>query len=376
MEDLEKAGPALLPHPALALHGEALIKSIITDFLVDLFPRLHSNHLDSLVTRKQSLTNIVNAAVRCGMARGMGMSKETLLHTKMTSASIEIEKNQAAMKDAEEEIRRGAMTPDIRTPSTTLFMAKQRLPKLGDDHANLLEDRMKLLGRHLSAFIAYASHVKGEGFAKAFVVRYFLPDIALQHFSSDPEMRAWLEMNNRWRFLPQEADKNLAEKSLVPRVSTADHVPMIVGGVETQSGVVAGSLKITLKSQNPMKELSLILKYDAVANQVFRDATPRYRSLFEGHKGVTGTKFLRVGVYAGSQLLAEGEGIDYEFAAKAAAQAALNSYYMNPKSNYLTRASRVSKEEPKEPKKRRKKLRRKKSKKSASEAAPESAPAE
>ena len=93
MEDLQKAGPALLPHPALALHGEALIKNIITDFIVDIFPRLHSNHLLKIVSKKSSLTNLVNAATRSGLARGMGLGRETILHQKITHTNLVMERN-------------------------------------------------------------------------------------------------------------------------------------------------------------------------------------------------------------------------------------------------------------------------------------------
>ena len=109
---------------------------------------------------------------------------------------------------------------------------------------------------------------------------------------------------------------------------------MVIDGVETSTSVVAGSVREMLASGNPMKELALILQFDAVSQELFNGARPQYRLLFEGHKEATGTKFTRVGVYARSNLLAEGEGVDYELACKAAAQTALHSYYMNPKSNY------------------------------------------
>ena len=96
-------------------------------------------------------------------------------------------------------------------------MKQKFITPLGEKHVELLEDRMKLLSRHLAAFLAYASFVKGESFAKAFVVRYFLPDIALQHFSTNPEMRAWLEVNNKWKFLPRNADRS-SSTELMPRV--------------------------------------------------------------------------------------------------------------------------------------------------------------
>ncbi|KAJ9443037.1 hypothetical protein DIPPA_13632 [Diplonema papillatum] len=163
MHDLKSVRPSALPHPGLALYGEQVVKTHLVEFLTDLFPRLQSKHLDDLLHRKFSLSNSVNAAARCGLARGMGMDREHLLYVKVTKVNLDYVKHQADLERGRDEIRRGATTPNLVASHFGRERHKWLWKKLSlsDDESQLLEERMKLLRRHLCAFVAYATLVQG-----------------------------------------------------------------------------------------------------------------------------------------------------------------------------------------------------------------------
>ncbi|KAJ9455522.1 hypothetical protein DIPPA_01404, partial [Diplonema papillatum] len=169
----------------------------------------------------------------------------------------------------------------------------------------------------------------GEQFTKAFILRYFMPDVALQYFSGNPEMRAWLEVNNNWRFLPSSVTGKNQPSIATPQASPADKVPMVVSGTEVQTAIVCGTVSAMLQAENPLKELELIASRDDLLKQVFGGSRPAYRLQFQGHRGESLEKFMRVGVYIADTLVGEGEGVDYELACRNAAQTTLNSYYMS-----------------------------------------------
>eukprot|EP00754_Rhynchopus_humris_P034413 Rhum_TRINITY_DN15747_c0_g1::Rhum_TRINITY_DN15747_c0_g1_i1::g.162005::m.162005 len=333
MQDLDTVGPALLPNPALALYGERVVKSIITDFLIDMFPRLHSVHLDRLVQSKMTLANAVTTARTAGISRGMGLEPEVQLFLKVRRLGGIIQSANGRLSDAKKELLKGGSTQDLGGPVMAVRRAKARMNKiaLSENNDVFLEHRMNLLARHLYTFVAYAAHVKGESFAQAFVVRYFMQDVALQYFSSKPHERTWLQLNSFWKFKDRLIDdKAPALKS----ASTRDNLPMIIEGMETSSLEVANSVNQMLTSKNPMKELQIILHHDVVARTSFGRRKAQYRTLHEGHRDDTGERYTRVGVYADGHCLAQGDGLDREDAVQAAAQAALNSYYMNPQANF------------------------------------------
>ena len=349
MQDLDSVGPALLPNPALALYGERVVKSIITDFLIDMFPRLHSGHLHRLVCAKMTLARTVTTARRAGISRGMGLEPEVQLFLNVRRLGGHIVAAKDRLSTAKKELLKGGSTQNLREPVMAVSKAKVALKRitLSENNDVFLEHRMNLLARHLFTFVAYATHVKGEKFAQAFVVRYFMQDVALQYFSSKPHQRAWLQLNSGWKFRDKLVDGKapaleyvtLTLSSCPPlrayrSASTRDNLPMIIEGMESSSLLVAKSVHAMLTSNNPMKELQIILHHDVVARSSFGRHKAQYRTLHQGHRDDTGERFTRVGVYAGSHCLAEGDGIDREDAVQAAAQAALNSYYMNPGANF------------------------------------------
>eukprot|EP00756_Hemistasia_phaeocysticola_P010707 Hpha_TRINITY_DN15036_c1_g2::TRINITY_DN15036_c1_g2_i1::g.123291::m.123291 len=334
VDELQTAPPSLLPHPALALHGESLARSAVVGQIVKMFPRVHSAHLESLVRVKLSLSNIVEAAIRIGLARGMGLAREVRLFKRVETINGLYAKYERMYSKMNEEIKAGRVTGDLQTPRKGLQIAadrRNRLP-MREEHMHLLEERMKLLSRHMFAVLAFGGLTKGDKFVETFVLRYLMPDVLTQYYSSDPSMRSWLEVGHRWSFAPWQTDRQLLP---LPREGNTQ-VPMVIGGVETHADVVAPTVQQMLTSENPMKELELVTRTDPVATQMLGGERLRYKELFRGHTGSVGEMTYRVGVFSGETLLGEGDGASYELAAKAAAQNTLFAYFMNPKANWST----------------------------------------
>eukprot|EP01063_Lacrimia_lanifica_P009155 TRINITY_DN1618_c0_g1_i1.p1 TRINITY_DN1618_c0_g1~~TRINITY_DN1618_c0_g1_i1.p1 ORF type:complete len:548 (+),score=152.79 TRINITY_DN1618_c0_g1_i1:82-1725(+) len=334
VKGLEKVGTGQLPHPGLAMFGEALVRSTMADFITDMLPRIQSRHLDSLLKAKMSLSSLVNAAARSGIARGLGYDKELMVYNKVMTKDLLAVKYEQHVHKAREAMDRGSVDEDLMSALMIkrAFVGKGYRVPLTDAQTDFMEERMKLTVRHLFAFLTYACFAKGEAFVKAFVVRYLLPDLALQYFSDKPKERAWLEANNKWRFLPDGQGRLGSNTKSLPRLIDRGEapVPVVIDGAEVGAPLIASIVETTLTPSNPMKELELVVTHDLVAKEVFRGARPAYKLLYTSHSGARQRKAVRVGVFARETLLAEGEGHDEQAAAEAAAQQALLSYYLNP----------------------------------------------
>eukprot|EP01065_Artemidia_motanka_P011854 TRINITY_DN16472_c0_g1_i1.p2 TRINITY_DN16472_c0_g1~~TRINITY_DN16472_c0_g1_i1.p2 ORF type:complete len:364 (+),score=132.28 TRINITY_DN16472_c0_g1_i1:701-1792(+) len=295
-----------------------------------MFPRLHSAHIQSAVETKLCLPNLVEAAIRVGLARGMGLSREVSLYKRIETYHRGIARLARKKAQFEAEIKAGRYTKNLATVDHWLRSYRKRLQQLPmrEEHQQLLEERMKLLARHLMGALALAAVTKGEKFVRAFVLRFLMPDVLKQYYSSDPEMRSWLEVGHRWSFTPYESSR-------LPRPTANNaHVPMVINGVETHSEVVSPTVEAMLYSPNAMKELELVVTHDPVAKAMLGGRRLRYKQLFQSHVGFEGEKTVRVGVLSGDTVLGEGEGADYERAAANAAQRTLHAYFMNPRTNW------------------------------------------
>eukprot|EP01060_Flectonema_neradi_P034548 TRINITY_DN6086_c0_g1_i1.p1 TRINITY_DN6086_c0_g1~~TRINITY_DN6086_c0_g1_i1.p1 ORF type:complete len:556 (+),score=112.68 TRINITY_DN6086_c0_g1_i1:77-1669(+) len=363
LEELKKSPPSLLPHPGLAAYGEALTKTFIVEYATDLFPRLHSRHLDDLLSSKMNLSAIVSTGSRIGLCRGLAMEREAKLYYSAVSMAAEKLKYKSIIAMRRKNITNGSMTDDIITPMTLLQRLNYRFDRLrlSDEQFDLLEERMKLLARHVYAFIAYSSILNGEDFTKAFVMRYCMPDVLKQEISKNEDMKDWLKINCKWKF---------TDTNLVPKDESDYQHDM--GDVEPHTGVVAAAIRKMLVTPNPIKELQLVVSND-ITTRGFLDSQPlEYKVLYENFEDVEspdnvdperGVRMFRVGVYAGNLLLGEGSGRTYDDAARSAAQTVLYSYYMNPLKNYLPPRKSESTTTAKGKKKKKKKKEKKNNKK-------------
>ena len=328
LQELKESPPSLLPHPGLAAYGEALARTFIVEYATDCFPRLHSRHLEDLLMSKTSLSAIVSTGSRIGLCRGLAMEREVRLYMSTVSLAGEKLKYESLIKMRTKNILNGSMTDNLETPKTLLKYTNGKISKLrlSDEQFDLLEERMKLLSRHVYSFIAYSSILNGEDFAKAFVMRYCMPDVLKQELSKNEDMKAWLEINCKWKF---------TNSDLVPR--EADRFVEQIENVEAHSGVIAPAVRKMLVTSNPIKELQLVVSND-MTTKGYLDAQPlEYKVLFENFEDVEspdsvelerGVRTIKVGVYAGDLLLGEGSGRTFEDAAHNTAQTILYSYYM------------------------------------------------
>ncbi|KAG5476362.1 hypothetical protein LSCM1_04064 [Leishmania martiniquensis] len=274
-------------HGALALRGDALVRSVLLELTYSAYPRLRSKHVQQLLHETTGLLPCGRIAMRIGLAEHCGVESDIAMWRELNVLS---ERMRIARREAAahlQRIEKGVAAQRRWYWRAVLRSAAGRL-KLFPVHKEDLHPRMQWVRSFLFAFVAFVEMAETSGDPHA-RVRPLIYQLFAGQLARHARLRQIVEAAEAIASSVSEQDAPADAAAVDP--SGSSHVPLPLNG----SDVSVAALR-----RRVAEELARVKSRTTDEEEVLEgrthpmnDRADRRREQFESSGGAHGTQMLR-----------------------------------------------------------------------------------